>query len=273
MAAQVPPAGRLSAPPAWALARVPGLEHGAAPVALAPLAGGSVNEVFRVDTPLGCFVLRLNGPAWLRPGVERERELALHRAAAAAGIAPAIVHADPAAQGLLITQFEFGRLWRQQDYADATALRRLGERLQALHALPAPQIARFDPWQVAQAYLRQMRVAPPLEPMARLEQCCAALERDQRPGCIVHGDLAESNLLEGSRLWLLDWEYAQHGDPLMDVACVLAYYPAAQPLAAELAAAAGLGVVQGEALALRVYIYRALSWLWSLARGEPAAAP
>jgi aminoglycoside phosphotransferase (APT) family kinase protein len=27
----------------------------------------------------------------------------------------------------------------------------------------------------------------------------------------------------------LDWEYSQLADPLYDVACVLAYYPQAQP--------------------------------------------
>ena len=87
MAAQVPSAERLKSPPPWALARVPGLEDGEPPLMLAPLGGGSVNEVFRVDSRLGRFVVRLNGPAWRRPGVDRGRELALHRAAAAANSA------------------------------------------------------------------------------------------------------------------------------------------------------------------------------------------
>jgi len=43
---------------------VPGLSDGEAPLMLAPLGGGSVNEVFRVDSRLGRFVVRLNGPAW-----------------------------------------------------------------------------------------------------------------------------------------------------------------------------------------------------------------
>ncbi len=60
----------------------------------------------------------------------------------------------------------------------------------------------------------------------------------------------------------------------MDVACVLAYYPAAQAHGAELAAACGLSAAaQGEGLAQRIYIYQALAWLWHLARGEAATAP
>ena len=275
MAAPLPSPGRLTAPPAWALARVPGLAGGERPLAFARLAGGSVNEVFRIDSRLGSFVLRLNGAAWRRPGVDRVRELALHRAAASAGVAPPIVDADPAADGLLITAWQQGRLWCAADYEDLAALHRLGERLQVLHALAAPDVPAFDPWSIAQQYLQQIealdRARPPPAPLARLERSCEALRRNPEPACIAHGDLAETNLLDGERLWLLDWEYAQRSDALMDIACVLAYYPGAQRHAAELTAAAGMqfGAVN-EGLAPRIHVYQALSWLWHLARGESA---
>jgi thiamine kinase len=268
MAAQVPTAERLKTPPPWALARVPGLADGEPPLMVAPLSGGSVNEVFRVDSRLGRFVVRLNGPAWRRPGVDRERELALHRAAAAAGIAPPVVAAEPQAEGLLIMQYQHGNVWREQDFEDVAALRRLGERLQMLHSLAAPAIEPFDPWAVAQDYLRQIPEPPAAAALARLERSCTGLARQSPRACIAHGDLAQNNLLEGSRLWLLDWEYAQLSDPLMDIACVLAYYPVARHRA-EFAAAAGLGAqAAGEELAQRISIYQGLSWLWHLARGE-----
>jgi thiamine kinase len=271
MAAQVPSAERLKTPPPWALARVPGLVDGEPPLLVAPLGGGSVNEVFRVDSRLGRFVVRLNGPAWRRPGVSRERELALHRAAAAAGIAPPVLAAEPQAEGLLIMQYEDGRVWREQDFEDVAALRRLGERLQLLHSLAAPAIEPFDPWSVAVDYLRQIAEPPAAAALARLERSCTAVGRQPTSACIAHGDLAQNNLLEGSRLWLLDWEYAQLSDPLMDVACVLAYYPAAARHRADFAAAAGLGAqAVGEELAQRITIYQGLSWLWHLARGEEA---
>ncbi|HEX2788990.1 MAG TPA: phosphotransferase [Steroidobacteraceae bacterium] len=277
MAAAIPPPAALNAPPDWALARVPGLEHGAAAQRIERLGGGTVNEVYRVDSAAGRFVLRLDGAAWRRPGVDRARELILHRAAAAAGIAPALVAAAPESQGLLVMEFLAGRLWDIADYGNVDALRRLGERLYALHRLPAPAIETFDPWRVAQAYVRQIdgAQADALErPLQRLQLRCAEL----RSGCaamtVVHGDLWQGNLLQGSRLWLLDWEYAQLSDPLMDVACVLAYYPAAERYRAELAAAAGFDAqALGPALSARVFIYRALSWLWHLARGEQAEPP
>jgi thiamine kinase len=278
----------LSAPPGWALARVPGLERGAAAHRVEPLRGGSVNRVYRVDSPAGRFVLRLDGAAWRRPGVDRARELLLHRAAAAAGIAPAIVHAEPAAEGLLIMEHQDGQVWSPGEFGDARALERLGERLHALHRLPPPEVAAFDPMAVAHGYVQSIEARPgPAHAMpgraarlratlARLERCCAELPRPGEGGgpAIVHGDLAAGNLLQGERLWLLDWEYAQRGHPLLDLACVLAYYPQAAAHRRAFAAAAGLAAsADGEALAAAEYVYRALSWLWHLARGEELSAP
>jgi thiamine kinase len=283
MATPVPGPGTLSTPPGWALARVPGLAHGASAQRIERLGGGTVNEVYRVDTAAGRFVLRLDGAAWRRPGVDRARELLLHRAAAAGGLAPALLDAAPEAQGLLIMQYLEGRLWSAADYARRDALWRLGERLYALHTLAVPAVAVFDPWQVALAYERQIDARPgaaamPAEARAatlrRLQHACSELRLGTDASSVVHGDLWQGNLLQGARLWLLDWEYAQVSDPLMDLACVLAYYPAAERYLGELAAAAGVGArARGESLALRVFIYRALAWLWHLARGEAAEPP
>jgi thiamine kinase len=277
MAAPLPAAGPLNGPPGWALARVPGLEQGASARRVERLGGGTVNEVFRVDSAAGRFVLRLDGAAWRRPGVDRARELLLHRTAAAGGLAPALVDAAPEAQGLLIMEYLEGRTWSGADYDNVPALRRLGERLYTLHRLAPPAIDSFDPWQVAQAYVRQIdtvQAGALAAPLQRLEALGAELRSAHAASSVVHGDLWQGNVLQGSRLWLLDWEYAQVSDPLMDVACVLAYYPGAERYRAEFAAAAGFDVeaLRG-ALSARVYVYRALAWLWHLARGERAEPP
>jgi thiamine kinase-like enzyme len=83
-----------------------------------------------------------------------------------------------------------------------------------------------------------------------------------------------TNLLQGEHLWLLDFEYAQIADPLYDVGCVLAYYPAAQAHAPALLAAACAGArVAPAELAAATYVHGALAWLWHLARGEDAVPP
>jgi len=276
MAAPVPAAG-LSAPPDWALARVPGLEQGAAARRVQRLGGGTVNEVYRIDSAAGRFVLRLDGAAWRRPGVDRARELVLHRTAAAAGLAPALVHAAPETRGLLVMEYLEGRQWGSADYQDLTALRQLGERLYSLHRLAAPAIDAFDPWQVAQDYVRRIDATRAGElqlPLQRLALLSTELRSTGAAMSVVHGDLWQGNVLQGSRLWLLDWEYAQVSDPLMDVACVLAYYPGTERYRDELAAAAGFDAqAHRSALSARVHAYRVLAWLWHLARGERAEPP
>ena len=273
MVVPVPPGAGLTAPPDWALRRIPGLARGQPARLVRRLGGGTVNEVFQVVSEEGAFVLRLDGAAWRRPGVDRVRELTLHRIAADADVAPHVVAADPQQQGLLVTRFEPGRTWQAGDYDDVRRLHRLGERLAILHRQPAPPIARFDPLAVGRSYVG--RLAPPLAAevgpvMRRLEALCEGLQSTDASTSVVHGDLWEGNLLEGAQLWLLDWEYAQVTEPLMDIAGLLAYYPVAQRHQTELMAAADMAPSPPDVLSDRVDIYRILGWLWRLARGEQA---
>jgi len=89
---------------------------------------------------------------------------------------------------------------------------------------------------------------------------------------VVHGDLAHGNLLDGARLWLLDWEYAQCADPLYYVACYLAYYPRARARATPLLAAAGLsGADLSARLEAAINVYEGLTRLWHRAVASPRA--
>jgi thiamine kinase-like enzyme len=272
-AARTTPDQRLAQPTAAALLRVPGLEAGEAPLNVLALEGGTVNQLWRVESRLGHFVLRIDGPQARRPGVDRRREFVLHAKAAAAALAPPIVAGD-ADSGIMVSEFIEGRRWQEADFLDRATLHRLGERLAQLHQLSAPA-APFEPLQIAQAYVAA--AAPVGEPLAAaaaglLSTVAAAQARfaeDSAGRVIIHGDLNHLNLIEARQLWLIDWEYAQVADPLLDLGCVLAYYPASAAHAQELLAAAGLGGgEQRGRLATATFLYRAMSWLWHIARGE-----
>jgi thiamine kinase-like enzyme len=263
-------------PAAEALAWVPGVRSDLPPLRIERLLGGSVNDTWRVDTRAGRFVLRIDGPNWRRPGVEREREQELHNAAASAGLAPRLLlRADPA--GVQVREFLDGRSWSAADFAQPAQIDRLGARLAQLHALQVPAgFAPFDPGAYAREYLQVIGAAgvDAAQAAALVAEIDAAARRvaEGTSGlAIVHGDLAHGNLLDGTHLWLLDWEYAQLSDPLYDVACALAYYPQARPLAARLPAAAGLsGAGLTARLAAATFVYEALSRLWHQARAAAA---
>jgi aminoglycoside phosphotransferase (APT) family kinase protein len=266
----------LNWPSAAALALVPGLERGAAPIVLERLPAGTINDTYRVDTTAGRFVLRVDGAAWRRPGVDRDREAILHAAAAAAGLAPRIVRRHPEC-GVFITEFVPGVMWTPADFADAGNVALLGERLAVLHGLALPPLQSFDPLSLAVHYASIARPGSRSASERVLAALRIALQRlapGERPACIVHGDLIHTNLLQGERLWLLDFEYAQWADPVYDMGCVLAYYPAARRHADLLLAAAGLDArVHREEIDAAIYVYRAMTWLWHQARGEEAEEP
>jgi thiamine kinase-like enzyme len=269
--ARANPGQRLAHPTAAALLYVPGLEAGQRPLQVVALEGGTVNQLWRVETGVGRFVLRIDGPQARRPGVDRTREFKLHTRAATAGLAPQIVAGD-ADSGIMVSEYLEGRRWEARDCLDRGALHRLGERLARLHQLTA-DTAPFEPLRIATAYVS---AAPALaEPLATaaggiVSAVAAAQERfAEEPAAhvIIHGDLNHLNLIEAQRLWLIDWEYAQVADPLLDLGCLLAYYPGAQAHSEELLAASGLGA-QRRRLATATFLYQALSWLWQVARGE-----
>lgn len=281
MAKGVSAAGGEPLIPASILARVPGCEQGTRPLAIAQLPGGTVNTSFRVHTRRGGFVVRLNGVAGAILGANHAREEQLQAAAAAAGVAPALLYVD-AKHAFTITEFISGRIWGAARFAQPDSLRRLGKRLCALHDIIPPAVAPFDLAAILRAHCARLAAAlPPERPLfARLlEQSEAMLARcasEQRESVIVHNDLQHSNLIEGDRLYLIDWEYAAVADPIFDVACVLAYYPRARPHAQELLCAAGLGgQASPAALTAATWLFVLLSFLWyrmrRLTRAVPAA--
>lgn len=256
------------------LAQVPGCEAGAAPLVQRALAGGrGCNDVRYLQTAAGRFVLRRRLPPLERPGADPRQELAAHRAAAAAGLAPAIVAAAEDGRWLLM-EYLPGAPWRVDDLARPAAIEALGECLAHLHGLAVPDgMAPFDPLALARRQLAQVRRRRP-QALAEARQLVARVEplagRVDGPVALCHGDLQVANCI-GLPPRLVDWEYAQATDPLHDIACLLGYYPALQLQLPRLLAAAGQAdAAARQRLGVRQVLFCALDRLWVLA--QPGSA-
>jgi aminoglycoside phosphotransferase (APT) family kinase protein len=273
-----PPSGA-----AWqqALSQVPGAESGA-DIEVHALAGGTSNATFRVRTRAGRFVVRLHEPYTLDLGVDRRREAVLHAAAAAAGLASRVLAADPAGC-YLVTEFLDGAPWRAADFADENRLWALAQTLCELHALPPPEVPRLELPALLKRHLEQLAAhdaaaVQELRPqVARALEILARQADADRPPCIVHGDLSHANLIGAGPPRLIDWEYAAVADPLMDLACLAAYYPPVLAHATPLLRRCGLpGSVTFQVLEDLAWVYRLLSNLWyrrlELARRHPPPA-
>lgn len=269
--------------PAWqqALAQVPGARAAGDP-SVTRLAGGTANATFRVVTGEGAFVVRLHEPYTADLGVDRHREAVLHAAAAAAGLASRVIAVDPAGR-YLVSEFLSGAPWQLADLTDEVRLGELARTLGQLHGLSAPAVAALDLAALLDRHVDHIAVLDPeagraLAPQVASARDTLARQADAgRAACIVHGDPAHTNMIGSGPLRFIDWEYAAVGDPLIDLACLLAYYPQVLPHARLLLHGCGLdGAVAVAGLEDLACVYRLAADLWyrrlELARRHPPPA-
>jgi thiamine kinase-like enzyme len=187
------------------------------PVAPEPLSGGMTNVNFTVADAGRRYLVRVGGDI-PEHNVLRRFELAAARAAHAAGLAPAVRHAE---EGALVIDFIEGRTLTAADVRDPANLTRLATLVRRCHTEiprhwrgPAPI---FWPFQVIRDYAHTLGN---LSDLAPLLVAAETLEAVTGPVEIVfgHNDLLPANLIDdGTRLWLVDWEYAGFNTPLFDL--------------------------------------------------------
>jgi thiamine kinase-like enzyme len=182
-------------------------------VSIEPLGGGITNRNFRVEAAGQEFVLRIGGKDTELLGIDRAAEHAASRVAAELGLGPEVVaFVEP--EGYLVTRFVDGEVGKVD-------LDRVGAALRRLHDGPALP-ARFDSFRVVEAYratAHERGIAVP-PAYARAKEIADQIER-RRAGRTFrpcHNDLLSANFIDdGTRLWLVDWEYAGMGDPFFDL--------------------------------------------------------
>jgi Ser/Thr protein kinase RdoA (MazF antagonist) len=171
-----------------------------------PLDGGITNRNFRVRTAEGDFVVRVFGEKTATLGIDRLAERLATEAAARAGVGPELVGFT---DDLLVTSFIAGEPMPEVRIADTAAA------LRAVHAGP-PLPSSFSGVGVAEEYARRAGERPPeLEVGREIE---AALRGPEHEPVSCHNDLLNANLIwDGSRVRIVDWEYAGMGDRYFDL--------------------------------------------------------
>ena len=195
-------------------------------VDIEPLPGGLTNMNMLVRCEGQSFVARfgIDTPAH---GIDRGVEALVSAAAARIGLAPGLVFAG---DGFLVFHHVAGRTLSAADLGREPYLGRTVDRLRRCRdEMPiACDFALPDrrPIPILKGYLAQLAApshrwhgaAAPIEPRLKgLSQRLAG-----RPVGFAHNDIHAGNLIDdGSRLWLIDWEYAGAGDPLVDLASLI----------------------------------------------------
>ncbi len=189
------------------------------------LPGGATNMNYLVterDEEASQFVLRVSNYDTERMGGTRTAGLRVQSAAAEGGVGAAVL-AYWLPEGHSLSRFIPGEaldadLLRERDHWAAAA-----RLLRRLHDLPAVE-ATWSAYRDIEHYLGIAR-AEGLELPEDLDRLEAAVEAvrsacDDRDASIgfCHNDLQIQNFIDdGSRLWLLDWEWAGMGDRYFDL--------------------------------------------------------
>ena len=250
-----------------ALRRLPELASGE--LRYTPLSGGITNRNFLVTGAAdgGKYVLRLAGNDTHLLGISREVEHAATVTSAGIGVGPEVI-AYLRPEGYLVTRFIEGRAVPEPEMRQPERLRAVGATLRRIHDGPAiPGL--FVPFRIVEAY-RALAISravpiPPEYDLAlsiarRIELACLMAPLELKP---CHNDLLNANFIDdGTRLRIVDWEYAGMGDAYFDLGNFSINHELDADQDAILLAAylgAGPGADPNPALAARLTLMRVLS--------------
>jgi thiamine kinase-like enzyme len=204
------------------LQRVPQFASKGNPV-ITELPGGITNKNYKVSWEDEAYVLRLGGNETKYLGIDRAVEYECSRRAAQVGVAPEPI-AFVAPEGVILARFISGKGIPAEEIGSPENVRRVVASLKAYHALDHFP-GSFSPFRVAEAYAgtaRHFGVRLPdkmdwyLEKSYQIETTMYGHEPLIPRPC--HNDLLNGNFIDdGSRLRILDWEYAGMGDIFFDL--------------------------------------------------------
>jgi thiamine kinase-like enzyme len=191
-------------------------------IRIEPIAAGLTNANFRVEVDGKPHFVRLPGSSTDMLAIDRANELFNTRAAAEAGVGAKVLFHDPRS-GALVLEWIDGGTMSNGAFAEPGAPARIAEALQRLHSGPRFR-DDFDMFRLSEYYLRivgeqEMRIPQGYrEHAAQVPRIEAALAAHPLPTVPCHNDLlAENYLDDGTRLWIVDYEYSGNNDPTFEL--------------------------------------------------------
>ncbi len=186
------------------------------------LGGGITNHNLKVSLDGGeAFVLRIAGRHTALLGIDRRVEYEASLAAAAVGVGPEVVaYIEP--EGYLVTRFIEGDVVPAARMREPATIRRVVSALRPVHGGP-PLPGRFDSFRIVEEYRSTAfthGASVPAE-YVRARQIAREIERSRGPIAErpCHNDLLNANFIDdGTRIRIVDWEYAGMGDIFFDLA-------------------------------------------------------
>ena len=181
--------------------------------------GGLTNRVYA----FGDFVLRVPGKG-TEEYINRTNEVVMAKAAAAAGVSPQVIHADPNS-GIMVTRRVVATTMSPEKFRTTSdAVARAGHALAKLHRSSGSFPSRFELFAVMEDYFKILvskNYALPDGYQHAMQEAHAirnTLAKHPVPLVPCHCDpLCENFLDDGKLMWIVDWEYGGMNDPMWDL--------------------------------------------------------
>lgn len=191
------------------------------------LPDGWTNQSYKITSPGEPTVLRIANPSAHFLGVSRETEIAAIRIGEAAGLAPPL-KAWQAPEGHSLTKFVEGKRWdsydkvsnRQLDFLADVAMRLRQENFDKGTNL-------FTSTRKVFRTIHERGIEMPegaAEFMTGFKDIQATFEGLTFKPVLCHNDINKVNVIEADQIYIIDWEYAGHGHPLMELARISTLY-------------------------------------------------
>jgi thiamine kinase-like enzyme len=196
--------------------------NGAKSIAVKELSGGITNKNYKITADGECYVLRLGGNETQFLGIDRKNEYECSALAWQVGVAPEpVALLEP--EGYILSRFIPGKGLSAEEIGTKENMQRVVESMKAYHALESFR-GSFSPFLIAEEYAhtaRRIGVKLPekidwyLERSREIEQAMYRVPLEPHP---CHNDLLNGNFIDdGTRIRILDWEYAGMGDIFFDL--------------------------------------------------------
>ena len=185
--------------------------------------GGLTNRNYKIDCPLGCFVLRLAGQG-TEDYIDRQAEFRNASIASRAGVNADILYFDTSSGTMLSRYIDDSVTMDINRFRDLEAIRRAGRAFRSLHECGQKFVGQFELFGQIDQYLNVVRELGAQIPdgysavQQDAERVRTALSAHTLPEAPCHCDpMVENCIDDGTRMYIIDFEYAGNNDPMWDL--------------------------------------------------------
>ena len=185
--------------------------------------GGLTNKNYKIESPIGRFVLRIAGEG-TSEYIDRATEQTNATIASNAGVNADLVYFNTDDGTMLCRYIDNSVTMDIDRFRDLEAVRRAGRAFRQLHDCGHPFQGRFELFEQIDQYLEVVNRLGASVPDGyetvhqEAESIRSALAKHPLPSAPCHCDPMVENCLDtGDRMFIIDFEYSGNNDPMWDL--------------------------------------------------------